>query len=94
MEESVQGSVAVTLGPHETSNSEGGGLTGVNSLLVNLRKQVENTITRLTYLSDVDLNGGMILGVEDSVGCRALSRNIEINELSLIVLKREISEGN
>jgi len=40
-----------------------------------------------TYLSDVDLNGSMILSVKDSVGCRALSWDVEINELTLVVLK-------
>lgn len=43
-----------------------------------------------TYLTNVDLDGGMILSVEDSVSGRALSGDIEINELSLIVLVRSI----
>jgi hypothetical protein len=92
VEESVQGSVAVTLGPHETRNSEGRGFPGVDSLLVNLGKIVENRDISIAYLSNGDLNGSMILGVKDSVGGRALSRDIEINELSLIVLNDSIIE--
>ena len=74
MEESVQGGITVTLGPHETGNSEGRGFTSVNTLLINL--------------GDVDLNSGMIHSVKDSVSSRALSGHIEIDELSLIVLNR------
>ena len=40
-----------------------------------------------TYLSDVYLNGSMILSVKDSVGGRALSWDVEINELTLVVLE-------
>ena len=44
-----------------------------------------------TYLSDVDLNGSMILSVKDSVGGRALSGDVEINELTLVVLRDRIA---
>ena len=74
VEESVQGSVAVALRSHETSNGEGGRLTSEDSLLVNI--------------GDVDLNSSVVLSVEDSVSGRALSGDIEVNKLALIVLQR------
>jgi hypothetical protein len=71
-EESVKGSIAVTLSSHETGDSEGGSLSSEDTLLINL--------------SHVDLNRSMILSVEDSVSSRALSGHVQVNELSLIVL--------
>ncbi len=79
MEESVQGSVTVSLGSHETSNSEGRRFASVNTLLINF--------------GDVDLNSSMIHGVEDSVSGRALSWHIEIDKLSLIVLNDDDRYG-
>ena len=42
-------------------------------------------------MSDVDLNGSMILSVKNSVGGRALSWDVEINELTLVVLRNGIA---
>ncbi len=75
MEESVEGGITIALSSHETSNGERRGLTSEYTLLINM--------------SDVHLNSGMILSVEDSVSSRALSRNIEVDELALIVLKED-----
>jgi hypothetical protein len=75
VEESVEGGITIALSSHETSNGERRGLTSEYTLLINM--------------SDVHLNSGMILSVEDSVSSRALSRNIEVDELALIVLKED-----
>jgi hypothetical protein len=74
MEQSVESGVTVSLGSHEPSDSESGGFASVNTSLINL--------------SDVNLDGRVILRVEDSVGGGALSGNVQINELPLIVLER------
>ena len=79
-EESVEGSIAVTLSSHETGDSEGSGFSSEDTLLINL--------------GDVNLNSSMILSVEDSVGGRALSGHVQVNELTLIVLIVAINEGN
>ena len=39
-----------------------------------------------TYFGNVDLNRGVVLSSDESVGSRAFSGNIEINNLLLVVL--------
>ena len=41
---------------------------------------------RLTYLSDLDLDGSMVLGGDESVSGRALSGDVEIHNGSFVVL--------
>ena len=40
----------------------------------------------LTHLSNVHLDGGMVLGMDDPVGCAALAWHIQVNVFSSIVL--------
>lgn len=80
VEESVEGSITVALGSHETGDGEGGGFSSEDTLLINL--------------GDVNLNSSMILGVQDSVGGRALSGHVQVNEFTLIVLLGMVKGGN
>lgn len=39
-----------------------------------------------TYLSDFDLNGGVVLGSDESVGGRALAGDVDVHNVSFVVL--------
>lgn len=41
---------------------------------------------RVAYLSDLNLDGGVVLGGNESVGGRALAGDVQINNLPLVVL--------
>ena len=44
-----------------------------------------------TYLSDLDLDGSVVLSSDESVGGRALAGDVEINNMSLVVLHFRLS---
>lgn len=37
-------------------------------------------------LGKVDLDGGMVLGIDDAVGCRALAGHVQVNVFTSVVL--------
>ena len=39
-----------------------------------------------TYFGDLDLDGGVVLGSDESVGGRALAGDVKVNNLLLVVL--------
>lgn len=43
-------------------------------------------MAKLTYLCDFNLDGGVILGRNEPVGGRALARDVQVHNLSLVVL--------
>ena len=77
-EESVDAGVGLTAGSHESSEGDGLLLAGDLAGLVNL--------------SDVDLDGGVVLGSDESVSGGALSGNVKVNNLLLVVL--HLDEGS
>jgi hypothetical protein len=72
LSEAVEGVVALTAGTDEAAESEGLVLAGVAAVLVNL--------------ADGDLDGGVVVGLDDAVGGAALAGHVEIDDLSLLVL--------
>jgi hypothetical protein len=70
--EAIQGVVTLTTSTDEAAQSICLVLTGVPAVLVNL--------------SDRDLDGRVVVGLDDTVGGAALAGDVEINDLSLFVL--------
>ncbi len=77
-EEFVDASISLTAGSHETSEGDGLLLASDLAILVNF--------------SDIDLDGGAVLGGNQSVGGRALSGDVKIYNLLLVVL--HLDEGS
>jgi hypothetical protein len=70
--QAVEGVVALTAGADETAHGVGLVLASVAAVLVNL--------------ADGDLDGGVVVGLDDPVGGAALAGHVEIDDLSLVVL--------
>lgn len=68
----VEGVVTLTAGTDETAESVGLVLAGVAAVLVNL--------------ADGELDRGVVVGLDDAVGGAALAGDVEIDDLSLLVL--------
>mgnify|MGYP001321979848 CR=1 FL=1 len=71
LEEEVEGGIRFSLTAHETSHGVSGVLAGVLAGLINL--------------TDVDLDGGVLLGAEDAVGGGALAGDVHVDNLALLV---------
>ncbi len=72
MEDAVQGGISLTLLADETGEGHGVGLTSQATVLVDL--------------TNAHLHGGVVLSVDNAVSGRALSGDVEIHDLTLIVL--------
>ena len=72
VEEAVEGGVSVTLLAEETGESDVVGLASEAAILVDL--------------GDGELHRSVVLGVDHTVGSRALARDVQIDNLALIVL--------
>lgn len=44
-------------------------------------------------IGNVDLDGSMILGIDESAGSRALSRDVQVNDDALVVLHSKINNS-
>lgn len=69
--QSVQRIITLSHSSDETAESINLVLAGSASILINL--------------CDGDLNGSVVLGLDDTVGCAAFTWNVKINEFSLVV---------
>lgn len=74
LRQSVERIVALAHSPHETTESVCLVLAGVSAVLVNL--------------CDGDLDRGVVLGLDDAVGCAALAGNVAIHD-PLVLSPRE-----
>ena len=68
----VQSSISLSFCAQVPSEGDRGVLSSVDSRSINV--------------SDVDLNRGVVLGANHTVGRRALAGNVQINNLAIVVL--------
>ena len=84
-EESVKASIGLSSLSHETSKSECLLLTVDFTLSINLSKNMSESL-RFTYISDLNLNGSVIIGDDQRVGGRAFSWDVKIHNFVFVVL--------
>lgn len=72
LSEAVEGVVALTAGTDEAAESEGLVLAGVAAVLVNL--------------ADGDLDGGVVVGLDDAVGGAALAGHVAVERKVMSVV--------
>ena len=72
LSEAVQGVITLTTGTDETAQSVGVVLAGVATVLVNL--------------ADGDLDGGVVVGLDDAVGGAALAGHVAVGDVSTLLL--------
>ena len=84
-EESVEAGISLASLAHEAGEGHDRVFaTGHLAVLVNLKQGSESM--NLSYLGDLDLDGSVVLGGDESVGGGALAGDVEIHNLSFVVL--------